>query len=211
MVYMKQKLNLDAWNRKEHFLFFKQMDEPFFGITTTIACTKAHEKAAELGVSFFTYYLHKTLVAVNEMEAFRYRIIEDEVFIFDRIDASATILREDKTFGFSLIEFDENISAFAEITKKEIARIQATSGLFTREYPENLIHFSALPWINFSSFSHARSYSWPDSCPKISFGKMMTDESVKKSMSMSVHVHHGLMDGYHLGEFLTFFEEVMNR
>jgi chloramphenicol O-acetyltransferase type A len=40
---------------------------------------------------------------------------------------------------------------------------------------------------------------------------MMTDESGKKSMSMSVHVHHGLMDGYHLGEFLTFFEEVMNR
>lgn len=208
---MKQKLNLDTWNRKEHFLFFKQMDEPFFGITTAIDCTKAHAKASKLGVSFFTYYLYNTLVAVNEIEAFRYRIIEDEVYVFDRIDASATILREDKTFGFSMIEFDENILAFAEITKKEIARIQTTTGLLTRDYPENLIHFSALPWINFSSFSHARSFTRPDSCPKISFGKMMTDESGKKSMSMSVHVHHGLMDGYHLGEFLTFFEEVMNR
>ena len=102
---MKQKLNLVTWNRKEHFLFFKQMEEPFFGITTTIDCTKAYEKARELGVSFFSYYLHKTLTAVNEIESFRYRIIGEEVYIFDQINASATVLREDNTFGFSLMEY----------------------------------------------------------------------------------------------------------
>lgn len=207
---MKQRLNIETWNRKEHFLFFSQMEEPFFGVTVAIDCTKAYEKANELGVSFFTYYLHKTLVAVNSIESFRYRIKDNEVYIFDRIDASATILRDDKTFGFSLIEFSPDVHEFAAITKKEIARIQNTSGLLTREYPENLIHFSALPWINFTSFSHARSFTWPDSCPKISFGKMMNEKG-KKTISMSVHVHHGLMDGYHLGEFLTFFEDLMNQ
>ena len=206
---MKQKLNLDIWNRKEHFLFFKQMEEPFFGITTTIDCTNAYDKAKELNISFFTYYLHKTLVAVNAIENFRYRIIEDEIYIFDTIDASATIMREDKTFGFSLIEYSNNINDFAEITKKEIARIQTTTGLFTREFQENLIHFSALPWLNFTSFSHARSFTFPDSCPKISFGKMM-NENGKKTMSMSVHVHHGLMDGYHVGQFVNYFQELMN-
>jgi chloramphenicol O-acetyltransferase type A len=205
---MKQKLNLEAWNRKEHFLFFKQMEEPFFGVTITVDCTKAYDKAKELGVSFFTYYLYKTMTAVNQYEPFRYRIIDNEVYIFDRIDVSSTILREDKTFGFSQIEYSKDLNEFAENTKKEIARIQTTTGLFTREYSENLIHFSALPWINFTSFSHARSFTWPDSCPKISFGKMM-DENGKKTMSMSLHVHHGLMDGYHVGEFLTFFQDLM--
>ena len=207
---MKQKLNLETWNRKEHFLFFKQMEEPFFGVTITVDCTKAYEKAKEMGVSFFTYYLHKTLVAVNSIEPFRYRIIDNEVYIFDRIDVSSTILREDKTFGFSQIEYSKDLNQFAENTKKEITRIQSTTGLFTREYSENLIHFSALPWINFTSFSHARSYTWPDSCPKISFGKMM-DENGKKTMSMSIHVHHGLMDGFHVGEFVKLFQELMNR
>lgn len=206
---MKQKLNIETWNRKEHFLFFNQMEEPFFGITTPIDCTNAYQKANELGVSFFTYYLHKTLVAVNSIENFRYRIKDNEVFIFDRIDASATILRDDKTFGFSLIEFNEDVHEFATIAKKEIERIQTTSGLFTRDYPENLIHFSALPWVNFTSFSHARSFTWPDSCPKISFGKMV-EENGKKTMSMSVHVHHGLIDGYHVGEFIALFEKLMN-
>ncbi|GAB3713734.1 chloramphenicol acetyltransferase [Flavobacterium koreense] len=186
------------------------MEEPFFGVTITVDCTKAYEKAKEMGVSFFTYYLHKTLVTVNSIEPFRYRIIDNEVYIFDRIDVSSTILREDKTFGFSQIEYSKDLNQFAENTKKEITRIQSTTGLFTREYSENLIHFSALPWINFTSFSHARSYTWPDSCPKISFGKMM-DENGKKTMSMSIHVHHGLMDGFHVGEFVKLFQELMNR
>lgn len=207
---MKQKLNLDTWNRKEHFLFFKQMEEPFFGVTTTLDCTKAYEKSRELGVSFFSYYLHKTLAAVNAIESFRYRIIGDEVYNFDQINASATVLREDKTFGFSLMEYHDNAIQFSEIVKNEIARIQTTTGLFTREeYGENLIHFSALPWIKFESFSHARSFNWPDSCPKISFGKM-TEEKDKKTMPISIHVHHGLMDGYHVGLFIERLEELMN-
>jgi len=185
------------------------MEEPFFGVTVTIDCTLAYEKAQELGVSFFTYYLHKTLAAVNAIESFRYRIIGDEVYIFDQIDASATIIREDKTFGFSLIEFHYDLMTFSEIAKKEMRRIQTTAGLLTREYTENLIHFSAMPWINFTSFSHARSFTLPDSCPKISFGKMI-DTNGKKTMSMSIHVHHGLMDGIHVGEFIKHFENEMD-
>jgi len=206
---VKQKLHLDTWNRKEHFQFFKQMEEPFFGVTITVDCTKAYERAKKLGISFFTYYLHKTLKAVNEVEPFRYRIIDDEVYVFDRIDVSATIIREDNTFGFSLMEYDPDINNFSKVCKTEIARIQNTTGLLTREYPQNLIHFSAMPWIDFTSFSHARGFTFPDSCPKISFGKMMDDKG-KKTMAMSIHVHHGLMDGIHVGEFIQCFERVMN-
>ena len=206
---MKLKLNLDTWNRKEHFEFFKQMDEPFFGVSVVIDCTKAYAKAKELNVSFFTYYLHKTLVAVNKKEEFRFRILSDEVYLYDQINVSSTILREDKTFGFSQIEFDFDMNKFAENTKKEIARIQSITGLLTREYSENLIHFSALPWINFTSFSHARNFTKQDSCPKISFGKMM-DENGKKTMSLSVHVHHGLIDGYHVGQFIELLQNEMN-
>jgi chloramphenicol O-acetyltransferase type A len=206
---LKKKLNLDNWNRKEHFLFFKQMEEPFFGVTTRVDCTKAYAKAKEVGVSFFTYYLHKTLVAVNSVENFRYRIIDNEVYVFEPIDASATILRKDKTFGFSLIKYDNDLKVFAEITRKEIARIQNTTGLITRDFEINLIHFSAVPWIDFTAYSHARSYTWPDSCPKISYGKMV-EENGQKSMAISVHVHHGLADGYHVGQFLTLLQELLN-
>jgi chloramphenicol O-acetyltransferase type A len=205
---MKTKINLETWNRKEHFLFFKQMEEPFYGITTTIDCTKGYNESKQLGISFFTYYLHQTLMAVNAVENFRLRICNDDVFLFDSISASATVMREDQTFGFSLMEFTENMQDFATIVSTEIDRIQTTTGIITTEYPDNLIHFSALPWIDFTSLSHARSFTWPDSCPKISFGKL-TVENGKKTIPVSVHVHHGLVDGYHVGLFLEKLQELL--
>lgn len=205
---MKTKINLETWNRKEHFLFFKQMEEPFYGITTTIDCTKGYNESKQLGISFFTYYLHQTLMAVNAVENFRLRISNNAIFLHDTISASATVMREDKTFGFSFMEYSENMQDFAQIVTAEIDRIQSTTGIITTEYPENLIHFSALPWINFTSLSHARSFTWPDSCPKISFGKM-TDQNGKKTIPVSVHVHHGLVDGYHVGLFLEKLQELL--
>ncbi|RXR21063.1 chloramphenicol acetyltransferase [Flavobacterium amnicola] len=207
---MMQKLDLNTWNRREHFEFFSAMDEPFYGLTVKIECTKAYEKAKELEIPFFTYYLHKTLVAINAIENFRYRIIDKEPYVFDRIDVSSTVMRADKTFGFSLIEFDPDLHKFHQNLEAEVARIQETSGLITREFNDpNLIHFSALPWVDFTSMSHARGYSYPDSCPKISFGKLTEGNGVK-SMPMSLHVHHGLVDGYHVGLFLEEFQNQMN-
>ena len=208
---MKTLLDLDNWNRKEHFLFFKQMDEPFFGLTVEIDCAKAYKAAKDLGVSFFVYYLHKTIVAVNTIECFRYRIKDDAIYIYDTIDVSATIMREDQTFGFSLIEYSPDFEVFAKNTSEEIKRIQNTTGLFTREFKEtNVIHFSAIPWVNFTSLSHARSTTFPDSCPKISFGKMTIGVDGKRTMSMSIHVHHGLMDGFQVGQFVDCFQNLMN-
>ncbi|MEO4004016.1 MULTISPECIES: chloramphenicol acetyltransferase [unclassified Flavobacterium] len=205
---MKQKLDLANWSRKEHFEFFKNFEEPFFGLIATVDCTKAYDNAKEAGVPFFIYYLYKTLVAVNAVEAFRYRIQDNEVVIYDRIDASSTILREDNSFGFSLIEFDRDIHTFKTIAQNEIERVRQTPGLFTRSFEmDNLIHFSSIPWVNFTSLSHARSFTFPDSCPKISFGKM-TLTGAKREMPVSVHVHHGLADGYHVG---LFFEELQKQ
>jgi chloramphenicol O-acetyltransferase type A len=209
---VKTLLDLENWPRKEHFLFFKQFEEPFFGLTVEIDCTKAYATAKQLGTSFFVYYLHKTLVAVNTIESFRYRIADDAIYIYDTINVSATIMREDQTFGFSLIEYSPDFNVFASNTLQEIERIQNTSGLFTREFPnDNLIHFSAVPWINFTSLSHARSYTFPDSCPKISFGKMMIANDGKRTMSMSINAHHGLMDGFHVSQFIDCFQELMNQ
>ncbi|WP_374174358.1 CatA-like O-acetyltransferase [Flavobacterium tructae] len=209
---MKTLLDLENWNRKEHFAHFIQMEEPFFGATVEIDCTQAYETAKSLESSFFIYYLHKTLVAVNAIENFRYRISGDQIYINDQIDASATIGREDGTFGFSFIEYHPDFKTFEKTALQEIERIQNTTGLFTRSFEnDNLIHFSAIPWLNFTSLSHARSFSFPDSCPKVSFGKMMVSPTGKRTIAMSVHVHHALMDGLHMGQFVDYFQELMNQ
>lgn len=209
---MRTFLDLENWPRKTHFEFFRKMDEPFFGVTVTVDCTKAYAEAKKRNTSFFLYYLYKSLGAVNAVEAFRYRISGDQIAICDRVDSSATISREDGSFGFSLIEFDADFDVFSEKALLEIERVKNTPGLLTRSFDDdNLIHFSAIPWLDFTSLSHARTFTIVDSCPKISFGKMTVYENGKRTMPMSVHVHHALMDGFHVGQFVDCFQEEMNR
>lgn len=206
---MKKELIIEEWKRKEHFEFFRKFEEPFFGITTKIDCTKAYNKAKEAGKSFFLYYLLQSLKAANSIEEFKYRIEGEKVIIYDRINASATVNRPDDTFGFSYIYFKEDPTLFYELAKQEMDRVSKSTQLFPLVSGDDVIHYSAIPWIDFSSLSHARCYSFNDSVPKISFGKL-TEINGKREMSISVHVHHALMDGYHVGKFIETFQAFMN-
>lgn len=208
---MKHFLDIENWSRKEHFHFFSKFEEPFFGVTVSVDCTKAYAASKKQNVPFFVFYLHKVLLAVNQVTPFRYRIVGDQIEVWDQIDASPTISREDGSFAFSLFTFTPSLQAFAEVAKTEIERVKSTAGLFTRSFDnDNIIHFSALPWIDFAALSHARSFSFPDSCPKISIGKVTTDESGRKTFPVSVHVHHGLMDGFHVGQFFEVFQNALD-
>ena len=206
---MKKRLDIKHWARQDHFNFFRQFEEPFFGVTLNVDCTRAYTKSKEKGASFFLYYLHRSLVAANQTEPFRYRIEHDEVFVFDAVHASPTINRPDGTFGFAYLEYYESFEAFQQEALLRIDQVRNDSGLFPANSGENVIHYSSIPWINFTSISHARSFSFPDSSPKISFGKV-TETGGKRSMPVSVHVHHALMDGYHVGQFCEIFQELMN-
>ncbi|KOS07176.1 chloramphenicol acetyltransferase [Flavobacterium akiainvivens] len=208
---MPVKLDLTTWPRKEHFEFFSRFEEPFFGLVATIDCTKGYAAAKEAGVPFSLYYLHKTLAAVNGIEAFCYRIKDGEVWLHEQVDVSSTVMRDDTTFGFSFMEYYPDLHTFVAGAQAEIARVQNTPGLITRTFDmDNIIHFSAIPWIDFTSLSHARSFTFPDSCPKVSIGKMTVNEAGKRTMPVSLHVHHGLMDGYHTGLFYEALQREMD-
>ena len=160
--------------------------------------------------SFFLYYLHKSLLAANYIEPFRYRILDREVWVYDQVNASPTINRPDGTFGFAYMNFEQDFNVFKVNARIEIERVQHAKGLEPAIAGENVIHYSSMPWINFTAISHARSFSFKDSIPKITFGKM-TESNGKKTMPLSIHAHHGLMDGWHVGQFLDHYQEIMDQ
>lgn len=205
---MFKEINLEKWARKDHFEFFRKFDEPFFGITAEVDCTDLYSKSKREDNSFFLLYLYSCLKAANQIEAFRYRIKGEKVLLYDEIHASPTINRPDGTFGFSYMRYQERFKDFHTGAIEEIERVRSTTGLEPALSGQNVIHFSSLPWINFTSLSHARSFSFEDSCPKISIGKM-TEKGGRRIMPVAVHVHHALVDGYHVGQFFQRLEELM--
>jgi chloramphenicol O-acetyltransferase type A len=137
------------------------------------------------------------------------RIEDDEVFVYDRVHAATTIARSNGTFGFGYIDYYPSFDQFIDMANKEVERVQ-NSTLLNKATRWDMIRFSSLPWIDFTSLSHARMFSFNDSAPSISFGKM-TETNGKRSMPMSVHVHHALVDGLHIGQYVNCFQALMNK
>ncbi len=152
------------------------------------------------------------MVAVNDLHEFRCRIVDNVVVEYDSINASPTIGREDGTFGFGHMSYNPDFELFNASLQKEKKRIRNSSGLgFNSDnIQHNVIHFSSLPWINFTSLTHPRNFDGADSVPKISFGKVIIDGS-SCLMPISVLAHHGLMDGVHIAQFLDRFESSLER
>lgn len=206
---MKTIVDIDQWKRKDHYHFFRQFEEPFFGITTEVDCTHAYKACKEKNASFFLWYLHQSLVAANETESFRFRIDGETVWLYDQVNASPTINRPDGTFGFSYFDYHRSFELFASKAQVEIEKVQQSTGLIPAIAGENVIHYSSVPWLKFTSLSHARAFTFKDSIPKISFGKM-TEVNGKRTMPVSIHAHHGLMDGFHVGKFMERFQGLMD-
>ncbi len=203
-------LDIENWNRKEHFHHFKNFEEPFFGVTVHIDVTYLYQHAKEKGYSFFICYLYAALKAANGIEAFKYRIKdENEILIYDVVNASPTINRPDGTFGFSYINFHEDFKLFYREAEAEIERIRNEVSLIPAKEGSNTIFFSALPWLKFTSLSHARKITKYDAIPRISFGKVFYEGDMLL-MPTSIHVNHALMDGSHVGLFVEHFQENIN-
>ncbi len=207
---MRKIVDLNTWNRKEHFEFFVGFNEPFFGITTTVDFTLGYQKIKDLGYPYFLFYLYKSLQAANSIEAFKYRIDNDQVYLYDEIHASPTIGREDYTFGFSFIAYDKDFKHFIDKAQKETTLVKNSTGLCHNDNTKRIdtIHYSSIPWYNFTGLTHARHFEFIDSVPKISFGKY-SKIGGKLTLPIAINVHHALVDGYHIGLYLEEFQKLL--
>ncbi len=206
---MKKLIDTSNWKRKEHFNFFKGFEDPFWSLSSQVDCTKAYRYCKDQKLSFFLFYLHKSLLAVNAVEEFRQRIEEDMVYEYELVHASPTISRADGTFGFAYFNFHLDFEQFAREASIEIEKVKNTKSLLPATNNENLIHYSTVPWVSFSGIEHPKNNVRYDSIPKIVFGKML-ERDKKLFLPVFVRVNHALVDALHIGEFFNKFQSLLD-
>ncbi len=204
-------IDIQNSNRKEHFEFFSSFKNPYFGFTANVNCTKAYKMAKKNQLSFFAWYFHKSIIAANSVTEFKLRIINNKVYELNQNHAGSTIAREDHTFAFSYIEYDEDFNVFSNRLQKEIEAVKTSTGLRLDPGKNDVeyIRYTTIPWVSFSQIMHPTNSDSTDSVPRISFGKFFKKDG-ELLMPVSVEGHHGLMDGYHIAEFFRIFEELLN-
>ena len=208
---MSGLIDLRTWKRRDHYLWFRKYERPFFSVTVQIDVTAAWKRSRRGGApSFFLTSLFLMLRAANEVEAFRLRLRPRGVWRHDRVAVGPTILRNDDTFGFVRLEAADTLTEFASRAQPAIAHAAAQIGLrSSKTNRDDIVFHSVLPWLRFTSFTNALP-GGGDSIPRVVFGRCERD-GTRITMPVAVEVHHALVDGLDIARFLEQFAAHLDR
>jgi chloramphenicol O-acetyltransferase type A len=206
---MPKYLDTTTWARREVFEFFRGFDKPYFNICTQLDITRLLGLLRNrAGVSLMLAYHYFALRVANEIEPFRYRLREGKVIVHDVIHGGTTVLLPNENFTLAYFDYTDDFEKFMVAADRSVKEVVSGDGAFRPDPNDDRIHFTTLPWVSFTSFSHARNWGREDSVPKIAFGRFSKDGD-RTLLPFSVEVHHALMDGLHVGRYVTRLEEVL--
>ena len=206
---MAEYLDVTNWARRELFEFFRGYDKPYFNICTRLDVTELLALLQRLpGISVSLSYHYFALRIANEIEPFRYRLRDGKVVVYDVINGGTTVLLPNESFTFAYFDYHEDFEKFILEAQQAVKEAQTGHTALKPTTRDDTVYFTTLPWVSFTSFAHARNWGSEDSVPRIAFGKF-TQENERTLLPISVEVHHALMDGLHVGRYLTRFEEAL--
>jgi chloramphenicol O-acetyltransferase type A len=210
---MTKYLDLQSWARREIFEFYRGFDKPYFNVcvrldvTGLLSCLRqSTPPGSKPNVSLAYHYF--ALRVANEVEAFRYRLLDGKVVVHPIIHAGTTVLLPSGSFTLAYFDYHQDFAKFIVEARSAVDQARGEGRFLPRSEHDARIHFTTLPWVAFTSFSHARNWGQEDSVPKIAFGKF-THEHERALLPFSIEVHHALVDGSDVGRYLAQLEAAL--
>jgi len=197
-----KSVDINTWNRRNHFELFKNFDYPHFNITAPIEIADFPERCKIRNVSFTVASAYIFAKSANELESFRYRIRREKVVLHKVVHPSFTVMANNELFSYCTVDYDKDFSNFNDSAKKKIKLMKKDPILNDKPGQDELIYMTAIPWVSFTSFIHPIHMNPVDSVPRIAWGKYYSDGKTIR-MPISVQVHHALMDGQQVSEYFN--------
>lgn len=202
-------INLEKWNRKEHYEHFNGLASCSFNVTENIDVTDLLSFSKMNQIDFYPIYLFLVAKSVNQIKELRMNLVEGELGYYSYSNPSYTVFNKEKEIFYTLVTtYNSNFNLFLVNYKEDIEAYRDSLKLFPQEkIPENLISISSIPWVNFSSFDiHLKHGDYL--LPIITNGQYRV-EATTTYMPLSIRVNHSVTDGYHVGLFFKAFRENM--
>lgn len=209
---MKHIVDIDTWERKDNYNFFRGFANSWIAITGEVDCTEVYASAKANGKSFFVHYLYAILRAVNEIKELRYRWDKNgQVVYHDTVDIITPIAVPGKTFYTVRIPYHAGFDTFYKEARRLIASIPedgnpyGTDKQIAAQGDFDVVLLSATPKLYFTSITYTQqSVGHPLDYPLMNAGKAIT-RAGRLYMPIALTVSHAFVDGAHIS---LFFEKV---
>lgn len=186
------------WNRAMHCMIFRNSVEPAFCVTFEADISRYKHMVKEQGLSFTMAMVYAVCKCANEIEAFRYRFVDGQVALFDRIDTAFTYLdKETELFKVVNVPMADDLRAYCESALKTA---KEQKEYFTGPLGNDVFQCSPLPWVAYTHISHTNSGKKDNATPLFDWGKFYEKDG-KTVLPISVQAHHSFVDGLHIGQF----------
>lgn len=213
---MKKLIDLETWERRDNFRFFQTFVNPCISMTAEVDCTEGFNLAKEKKISFFLLTLYATLRAANEVKEFRYRIENGDVYEYDKVDGVSPIqVTDEGRFCSMRFPFISDLKSFLAKGSEIVSAATPDTDPYalSREMESTgdngVILLSVTPKLYFTSLTHTQETPIGSPYPLMNAGKVITREG-RKYMPFAFVIHHGLMDGFHMGKFIEKIEFYIN-
>lgn len=194
-----QIIDEKTWKRAMHCMVFRNSIEPAFCVTFELDITDFYKKIKAQGYSFTIAMVYAVCRCANEIEEFRYRFVDGQVVLFDRIDTAFTYLDQDtELFKVVNVPMLETMKEYVEAATKA-AREQTE--YFTGPLGNDVFQCSPMPWVTYTHISHTNSGKKDNATPLFDWGKYFERDG-RLLMPVSVQAHHSFVDGLHVGRFV---------
>lgn len=201
---MMEHVDLEKWPRKMHFEYFDRAADPYIEVTVQMDISAFVKYVKAHGYKLSKALTYCFVKGVNELEEFRYRILETGVVKYDRIDVSVTVPITDERFAFCRAEYKENVHDFLKEIEAAEEAAKRQTGLATNDWFD-VVWVSFNPWFSFTSMSAPTVDRRKRSIPLILVGKYH-EAGDKILLPVGIKVNHALLDGLHIGKLLGHFE-----
>jgi chloramphenicol O-acetyltransferase type A len=195
-----RRIDLETWPRRKHFELFRGLAYPYFNLCADVDVAPLVRAVKERESSFTAHVVYLLARAANEIPEFRHRIRGDGIVEHRVVHPSVTVLTKDDLFAFCAIEYTEDAGEFVGSAMEAMDRARRDPSIDDEPGRDDHLFMTVIPWISFNSMMHPVPLSPPDSVPRIAWGRYRA-EADRLPMPLSVHAHHGLVDGIHVGRF----------
>ncbi len=212
----KHRIDIDNWKRKKKFEFFIEMLSPIYSFTVRLNLDNCYSVAKSHNKSLFIYYSYALIKAANEIEELRLRLNREDgeirVYLFDDVDLVTPItVDEDGEFAEVRIKYNPDFEEFYSAAEQIIATASADMNPII-EYNPNSTYtvVSALPFLDFTAMTPTTMEpGGVNQVPLIAVGKMSNVDG-HRSIPVTIGVHHGFVDGHHIGKFFESVQKTLD-
>lgn len=190
-------------SRRDRWEFYNAFSSPFLNITLRFECADFMTACKAKGVPVFHFLLHQICRATLATPAFRLRWNGKEIVEEKTLHPSYTVTSPDGALNFATFDFADDWTEFLERSLAAKAKAEAAPRL-QLDAPGRVDYLfcTCMPWFDFTSIQHPVDAKQNHTIPSYAIGRIRGKDG-RLEMPLSIQVHHGLVDGAHVREFLA--------